>query len=122
LISGEIVLPQVAVNAGERLDVRVYDPLPTGDLTAHIEVSDASSGEILATRSIRTFWSPSFDPQPGIQNVPGVAAVSDIRPELLNDFVGVVNIRISVPEGKLFWAYANATDNVTQQITLYTPQ
>ena len=128
LRKGRIVLPNIPVGPGYRVGLRLFDTLPFPGAEVLLRIHSYPDMITILEESIPLSAPSDFgEPQPAH---PSFAMIGDLKaryPQLANH--GVVSIELILPEALVspvpapsYWALATITNNITQEVTMVTPQ
>ncbi len=126
LKSGIVHILSVPVIDGFRTTIRVYDPdrNRTGTVLMRVLAQDLNSEHrnllYERTLNLETLQTSEFEDVP---SYPAYAQASLDVPEILNSGAHEVRIEIEPQRNDArLWAMASVTNNLTQEITLFTPE
>ena len=131
LRSGRIVLSNIPIGPGYRVGLRLFDTFPFGSADFHLRIYDHPfvGGPPLLEETIPLTLPPDTgQPRPAH---PAFAMIGDLAaryPQLKDHELVTIELLlpepedISPPRAPACWAVASITNNVTQQVTMVTPQ
>lgn len=129
LRKNSIILPNIPIGPGYRVGLRLFDTFPPPNPEVILRIHDRRElGIPLVEETIPLSLPPdAFEPRPAH---PAFAMIGDLGaryPQLQSH--GLVVIELILPELDIspvpapsYWAVATITNNVTQQVTMVTPQ
>ncbi len=124
-----IILPYIPISPGYRVGLRIFDTFPQPHPEVLLVIHDQGGLDAPLVEEIIPLNLPpdAGDPQPAH---PAFAMIGDLAaryPQLKGH--GLVTIELLLPELDIspvpapsYWAMATITNNVTQQVTMVTPQ
>jgi hypothetical protein len=107
--NGRMVFPGIANDSGHRAALRIYSGAPR----IVVSIADAATGKVLDVRTFTQLIPTDFGNPTFLTTVQDLFSTPEVRS---HDRLDVI-----VDAGSHNWALLTLTDNVTQQVTAFTP-
>ncbi|MFL6248171.1 MAG: hypothetical protein ACJ74H_19260 [Thermoanaerobaculia bacterium] len=128
LRKGNIILPNIPIGPGYRVGLRVFDTLPF--LNPEVILVIHSYPDLIPLLEETIPLNPPTDAGTPRPTHPAFVMIGDLAaryPQLRDN--GLISIELLLPEATVspvpapsYWAVVTITNNVTQQVTMVTPQ